>query len=140
MQEGVAHPKYQRVGNNSEERKAVLEQDPDCCNITPYQVHCVWCRSDVNLDRQRQTTYKTRAWETYRNSDIHTDERCIGSSYVTCSRGAWEVLRHHVKRAGVNPSAQLRLTAWRAGAVEIQRTKSRAKQARRNATAWMQQQ
>ncbi|KAJ7893108.1 hypothetical protein B0H14DRAFT_3125883 [Mycena olivaceomarginata] len=108
--------------------------------VTPYQVHCVWCRSDVNLDRQRQTTYKTRAWETYRNSDIHTDEGCIGSSYVTCSRGAWEVLRHHVKRAGVNPSAQLRLTAWRAGAVEIQRTKSRAKQARRNATAWMQQQ
>ncbi|KAJ7833526.1 hypothetical protein B0H14DRAFT_3142577 [Mycena olivaceomarginata] len=61
-------------------------------------------------------------------------------SYATCSRRAWEVLRHHVRQAEVNPSAQLRLTAWRAGAVEIQRTKSRAKQARRNAAAWMQQQ
>ncbi|KAJ7790605.1 hypothetical protein B0H14DRAFT_2625841 [Mycena olivaceomarginata] len=66
------------------------------------------------------------------------DEGCIGSSYATCSRGAWEVLCHHVRQAEVNPSAQLRPTAWRAGVVENQRTKSRAKQARRNATAWMQ--
>ncbi|KAJ7851177.1 hypothetical protein B0H14DRAFT_2581615 [Mycena olivaceomarginata] len=84
---------------------------------------------------------KTRQVTTWQENKDHTGaEGCIGSSYATCSRRAWEVLRHHVRQAEANPSAQLRLTVWRAGAVEIQRTKSRAKQARRNATAWMQQQ
>ncbi|KAJ6483428.1 hypothetical protein C8R45DRAFT_932041 [Mycena sanguinolenta] len=50
------------------DRRNALEKDPDCCEVSPYSVRCVWCKILIQLGKQGGTTYQWREWKSHKSS------------------------------------------------------------------------
>ncbi|KAF7353478.1 hypothetical protein MSAN_01537400 [Mycena sanguinolenta] len=59
------------LSERENQRKAALEADPDCIDVLPYRVRCVWCKIIIRLAPEGCPSYQWKHWNNHKMSNAH---------------------------------------------------------------------